>query len=64
MAVFISCFFAVFPESKPFEATDCKTVSTSNHNSKNNEVSVTFMLSSAAAKVGRRSLALSLRTRL
>lgn len=42
-----------FPESKPFEGADSKTVSTSNHwdKAKSNEVSVTFTLSSAAAKV-------------
>ncbi|CAJ1085207.1 LOW QUALITY PROTEIN: histone-lysine N-methyltransferase 2D [Xyrichtys novacula] len=41
-----------FPENKPLEGADGKVVSTSNHwdKSKNNEVSVTFMLSSAAAK--------------
>ncbi|XP_023139493.2 histone-lysine N-methyltransferase 2D isoform X1 [Amphiprion ocellaris] len=41
-----------FPENKPFEAPDSKVVSTSNHwdKAKNNEVSVTFTLSSAAAK--------------
>ncbi|XP_023280928.1 histone-lysine N-methyltransferase 2D isoform X2 [Seriola lalandi dorsalis] len=41
-----------FPENKPFEAADSKVVSTSNHwdKAKNNEVSVTFTLSSAAAK--------------
>ncbi|XP_040905631.1 histone-lysine N-methyltransferase 2D isoform X2 [Toxotes jaculatrix] len=41
-----------FPENKPFEATDSKAVSTSNHwdKAKSNEVSVTFTLSSAAAK--------------
>ncbi|XP_068454333.1 histone-lysine N-methyltransferase 2D isoform X3 [Clinocottus analis] len=41
-----------FPENKPFEAADGKVVSTSNHwdKAKNNEVSVTFTLSSAAAK--------------
>uniref|UniRef100_UPI0037E8BB20 histone-lysine N-methyltransferase 2D n=1 Tax=Semicossyphus pulcher TaxID=241346 RepID=UPI0037E8BB20 len=41
-----------FPENKPFEAADGKVVSTSNHwdKAKSNEVSVTFMLSSAAAK--------------
>ncbi|KAG8002686.1 Histone-lysine N-methyltransferase 2D [Nibea albiflora] len=41
-----------FPETKPFEAADSKVVSTSNHwdKSKSNEVSVTFTLSSAAAK--------------
>lgn len=49
-------FFVVvvaFPENKPFEASDGKVVSTSNHwdKAKNNEVSVTFTLSSAAAKV-------------
>lgn len=41
-----------FPESKPFEGADSKAVSTSNHwdKAKSNEVSVTFTLSSAAAK--------------
>ncbi|XP_030590027.1 histone-lysine N-methyltransferase 2D isoform X2 [Archocentrus centrarchus] len=41
-----------FTENKPFEAPDGKIVSTSNHwdKTKSNEVSVTFMLSSAAAK--------------
>ncbi|XP_020490682.2 histone-lysine N-methyltransferase 2D isoform X2 [Labrus bergylta] len=41
-----------FPENKPFEAAESKAVSTSNHwdKAKSNEVSVTFMLSSAAAK--------------
>ncbi|XP_032377385.1 histone-lysine N-methyltransferase 2D isoform X2 [Etheostoma spectabile] len=41
-----------FPENKPFEAADSKVVSTTNHwdQAKNNEVSVTFTLSSAAAK--------------
>ncbi|XP_068589687.1 histone-lysine N-methyltransferase 2D isoform X4 [Cebidichthys violaceus] len=41
-----------FPENKPFEAADSKVVATSNHwdKAKNNEVSVTFTLSSAAAK--------------
>uniref|UniRef100_A0A672Y531 [histone H3]-lysine(4) N-methyltransferase n=1 Tax=Sphaeramia orbicularis TaxID=375764 RepID=A0A672Y531_9TELE len=41
-----------FPESKPFDAADSKVVSTSNHwdKAKTNEVSVTFTLSSAAAK--------------
>nr|XP_040048792.1 histone-lysine N-methyltransferase 2D isoform X2 [Gasterosteus aculeatus aculeatus] len=41
-----------FPENKPFEAAEGKIVSTSNHwdKAKNNEVSVTFTLSSAAAK--------------
>ncbi|KAM9350418.1 histone-lysine N-methyltransferase 2D [Symphorus nematophorus] len=41
-----------FPENKPFEAADGKVVSTSNHwdKAKGNEVSVTFTLSSAAAK--------------
>ncbi|TNN82463.1 Histone-lysine N-methyltransferase 2D [Liparis tanakae] len=41
-----------FPENKPFEAADSKVVSTANHwdKAKNNEVSVTFTLSSAAAK--------------
>ncbi|XP_074500471.1 histone-lysine N-methyltransferase 2D isoform X1 [Sebastes fasciatus] len=41
-----------FPENKTFEAADSKVVSTSNHwdKAKNNEVSVTFTLSSAAAK--------------
>lgn len=45
--------FKAFPETKPFEAADSKVVSTSNHwdKSKSNEVSVTFTLSSAAAKV-------------
>lgn len=42
-----------FPENKPFETADSKAVSTSNHwdKAKSNEVSVTFTLSSAAAKV-------------
>lgn len=42
-----------FTENKPFEAPDGKMVSTSNHwdKTKSNEVSVTFTLSSAAAKV-------------
>ncbi|XP_074537672.1 histone-lysine N-methyltransferase 2D isoform X3 [Halichoeres trimaculatus] len=41
-----------FPENKPLEGVDGKVVSTSNHwdKAKSNEVSVTFMLSSAAAK--------------
>ncbi|XP_026188385.1 histone-lysine N-methyltransferase 2D isoform X2 [Mastacembelus armatus] len=41
-----------FPDNKPFEAADNKVVSTSNHwgKAKSNEVSVTFTLSSAAAK--------------
>ncbi|XP_034445439.1 histone-lysine N-methyltransferase 2D isoform X14 [Hippoglossus hippoglossus] len=41
-----------FPENKPLETTDSKVVSTSNHwdKAKSNEVSVTFTLSSAAAK--------------
>ncbi|KAF7664552.1 hypothetical protein LDENG_00172620 [Lucifuga dentata] len=41
-----------FPENKPFEAADSKVVSTSNHwdKTRSNEVSVTFTLSSAAAK--------------
>lgn len=41
-----------FPENKPFEAANSKAVSTSNHwdKAKSNEVSVTFTLSSAAAK--------------
>ncbi|XP_036960673.1 histone-lysine N-methyltransferase 2D isoform X2 [Acanthopagrus latus] len=41
-----------FPENKPLEAADSKVVSTSNHwdKAKSNEVSVTFTLSSAAAK--------------
>ncbi len=45
--------FVAFPENKPFEAADSKVVSTSNHwdKAKSNEVSVTFTLSSAAAKV-------------
>lgn len=42
-----------FPENKSLEADDSKVVSTSNHwdKTKSNEVSVTFTLSSAAAKV-------------
>lgn len=42
-----------FTENKQFEAPDGKVDSTSNHwdKSKSNEVSVTFTLSSAAAKV-------------
>ncbi len=45
--------FVAFPENKPFEAADSKVVATSNHwdKAKSNEVSVTFTLSSAAAKV-------------
>ncbi|KAM9855227.1 histone-lysine N-methyltransferase 2D [Aulostomus maculatus] len=41
-----------FQENKPFEAADGKVVSTSNNwdKAKSNEVSVTFMLTSAAAK--------------
>ncbi|KAM4737415.1 histone-lysine N-methyltransferase 2D isoform 2-T2 [Anableps anableps] len=41
-----------FPENKPFEAPDSKTVSMSNHwdKTKSNEVSVTLTMSSAAAK--------------
>ncbi|XP_028266101.1 histone-lysine N-methyltransferase 2D isoform X3 [Parambassis ranga] len=41
-----------FPENKPNEAPDSKVISTTNHwdNTKSNEVSVTFTLSSAAAK--------------
>ncbi|XP_028309867.1 histone-lysine N-methyltransferase 2D isoform X2 [Gouania willdenowi] len=41
-----------FPENKPFNAPDVKVLSTSNHwdNAKSNEVSVTFTLTSAAAK--------------
>ncbi|KAM4563268.1 histone-lysine N-methyltransferase 2D isoform 2-T2 [Odontesthes bonariensis] len=41
-----------FPENKPFEGPDGKAVSTSNHwdKAKSNEVSVTFTMSSAAAK--------------
>ncbi|KAM7404718.1 hypothetical protein PAMP_012040 [Pampus punctatissimus] len=41
-----------FPENKPIEGADSKAVSTSNHwdKAKSNEVSVTFTLSSAAAK--------------
>ncbi|XP_041655057.1 histone-lysine N-methyltransferase 2D isoform X2 [Cheilinus undulatus] len=41
-----------FPENKPFEAADSKVVSVSNHwdKAKSNEVSVTFMLTAAAAK--------------
>ena len=43
----------VFPDSKPFEAVDSKGASTTNpwDKSKSNEVSVTFTMSSAAAKV-------------
>lgn len=46
-------FLVAFPENKPFDAADSKVVSTSNHwdKAKSNEVSVTFTLSSAAAKV-------------
>lgn len=46
-------FLLAFPENKPFDAADGKLVSTSNHwdKAKSNEVSVTFTLSSAAAKV-------------
>ncbi|KAG5282177.1 hypothetical protein AALO_G00053050 [Alosa alosa] len=42
----------VFPETKPFEAVDGKVVSTTGpwDKAKNNEVSVTFTLSAAAAK--------------
>lgn len=42
-----------FPDNKPFDAADSKAGSTSNHwdKAKSNEVSVTFTLSSAAAKV-------------
>lgn len=45
--------FVAFPENKPLEADNSKVVSTSNHwdKAKSNEVSVTFTLSSAAAKV-------------
>ncbi|XP_061842110.2 histone-lysine N-methyltransferase 2D isoform X1 [Nerophis lumbriciformis] len=41
-----------FSENKPFEATDSRVVSISNHwdKAKNNEVAVTFTLSSMAAK--------------
>ncbi|XP_068182905.1 histone-lysine N-methyltransferase 2D [Antennarius striatus] len=41
-----------FPENKPLDANDGKAVSTSNHwdKTRSNEVSVTFTLSSAAAK--------------
>lgn len=47
----ITC--SAFPENKPFDAGDGKVVSTSNQwdKAKTNEVSVTFTLSSAAAKV-------------
>lgn len=49
----VHIFLSAFPENKTFEAADSKVVSTSNHwdKAKNNEVSVTFTLSSAAAKV-------------
>lgn len=45
--------FVAFPENKSLEADDGKVVSTPNHwdKAKSNEVSVTFTLSSAAAKV-------------
>lgn len=51
MPNFMSSSFAAFPESK--ETTESKVVSTSNQwdKAKSNEVSVTFTLSSAAAKV-------------
>lgn len=53
MQSYVSFYFLAFPENKPFEAAEGKIVSTSNHwdKTKNNEVSVTFTLSSAAAKV-------------
>lgn len=46
-------FLVAFPENKPTEAGDSKVVSTSNHwdKDKSNEVSVTFSMTSAAAKV-------------
>ena len=55
-----TCLIA-FPENKPFEANDSKLVSTSNHwdKAKGNEVSVTFTLSSAAAKVLSRDVIVS-----
>lgn len=45
--------FVAFPENKPFEESDSKVVSTTNNwdKAKNNEVAVTFTLSSVAAKV-------------
>lgn len=51
--IIISHIFTAFPDNKPVEASDGKVVSTSNHWDKtnSNEVSVTFTVSPAAAKV-------------